>query len=177
MDDVSRCWVYPTAQVSAQVEVGICFLSVRGVVTPRAGGLILAENARWLGECGARAQVVDYSRACLALDLDALLAALQGGRDISPSMHTPTALLANADQMTLFTSYARASADLGIVRAPFIGADDARRWAAAQAPAFAALQQAARRAGARPEAPRTRAASRDHPAPDQMPLPIRGPRG
>lgn len=170
-------WSYATASASGAIERGVCVVRITGVVTPEVGRAIMLDNAQWLRECGAHGQVADYSQAAMAIDSDALLGALVRAHGASTAADTPTGLLVRGEQLALFDSYAGLAARHGIMRAPFIRFESAIGWAAAQAPAVAALRAAAGRAGSHPAAPHTAASSPGRQEPHRTPAQARGRRG
>lgn len=58
-------WTYSTATAHAGMHAGISVVTISGIVTPRVAAQILADNARWLCDEGALAQVASYWRLTL----------------------------------------------------------------------------------------------------------------
>lgn len=175
--NAERRWTYATASASGAVERGVCVVRVTGVVTPEVGRAIMLDNAQWLRECGAHGQVADYSQATMAIDPDMLLGALVRAHGAGSLADAPTGLVVRGEQLALFDPYAGLAARHGIMRAPFMGFESAIAWAAAQAPAVAALRAAAGRAGFHPAAPHTAASSPGRLEPNRRPAQARGRRG
>lgn len=173
-ENEARRWIYATASATGAVERGVCVVRITGVVTPEVGRAIMVDNARWLQECSAHGQVADYSQATMAIDSGALLGALVRAHGVSASADTPTGLVVRGEQLALFEPYASLAARHGIMRAPFRGIESAAAWAAAQAPAVAALRAATGRAGFHPAAPHTGGPSQARLEPHRTPPQVRG---
>lgn len=133
---------YPTAGVvvtecAHRIAVG----RVRGLVTLAAAGQIMQDEHRWLGGTQL-AQIIDCSRAGIALGPNELLATAQAelGNGVPP-----TVFVVGADQLPLFKEYADLAMAAGVIKAAVSSMEQAQAWAASKAPVYAWRQERDRR--------------------------------
>ncbi len=149
-------WTYATATAHAVVSDGISTVAISGIVTPAVACQVLADNARWLRQTRAMAQVASYQFSNVAVTSDALLSS--AAAHANDGLDVPTALLVMQDQFDLFDGYSSLMARRGICRAPLLEWGPALSWAQRQA---AVMEQM--RAGSRPAEVRTGVAWRPDP--------------
>ena len=121
-------YVCGAASAVVTSDSGVTVARVSGVVTAASAGDLIARISARARLGGALANVVFYDSALMAVTHDRLLAASRVS-----SGSTPTAIVASADQMPMFTSYAAAAMGAGILKAAFATEAEARRWASQQA--------------------------------------------
>lgn len=121
------------ASWSAANEDSLVRFSIEGDVDPLTGGQLLGACSAYMGEVGATGLVGDYSRARVLLTVEQLTANLRRSAATSRVITAPTALVVRRDDAAQFLAYARALAQIGVVRAVFNDYESARRWAAIQA--------------------------------------------
>lgn len=120
-------WKYPSATVSASAESGLLIVVVAGAVTPASAALIIADSVHWAQH--RLAQVVRCDQASVDMTAEMLFSASLRGN----AGDTPTALVVSPEQFPVFREYSQMHADRGVMKAAFINAEAAQRWAADQA--------------------------------------------
>lgn len=134
-------WTYATASKTARAERSIGIVRVTGILTGDTLGLVLADNAAWLGEQSVEAQVADYTGASLCINPEAMLARADAVLKVDGALATPTALVVQKDLLQHFNTYAWLMAQRGVIRGVFERADEAQRWVGQQARVLEVLRR------------------------------------
>lgn len=116
--------VYGAASAILTRDQGVIVSRVYGVVTSEAAHQLIAHITAF----GGLANVVRYDSAVVTIAPDRLLEISRGA-----SGGTPTAVVASADQLGMFSAYAASAMNAGILKAAFATDTEARSWASQQA--------------------------------------------
>ena len=104
---------------------------VRGDVSVTVGGRLMKENGLWLRESAVLSQVVDYTRASICMDTEAMLSNAKSAAAHADEFANPTVFVVTSAQLPLFAEYTRLMREGGLFqRAVFTDACAAHEWAA-----------------------------------------------
>ena len=105
-------------------DQGLIVSKVCGLVTEAAASQLIARISAFAG----LANVVRYDSAVVTISPQRLLEISRGAGGSAP-----TAVVASADQIGMFSAYAASAMSAGILKAAFATDAEARRWASRQA--------------------------------------------
>lgn len=138
-----KIWRYTgSSKMVGGVENGLSIVRISGIVTPTVLEGVVRDDAAWMQATGVMAQVARYEESALAIDAQSLILAAETALVVNPNFEVPTALVVHPDLLQMFEIYAHVMTERGVARAAFSDPEMARRWAAAQAPVYAALRRA-----------------------------------
>lgn len=140
----TQCWQVKQLRSRLWCDDGIAVALVDGEFCPEIAAPMLKHAAENYAGWGTIAAVADYSGARLRLTekqmLESVVAASAHG-----TLSMPAALVVRADDLALFRSYAKLSAQYGHVRGVFLCRDAALSWVRTQAGLYRPAAQRASR--------------------------------